>query len=129
MRTPKNGPRVRECILTIARMWDEGYSLEAIACRLNIGLKLTKIYIRQIGLKRSLPEGYVYLPDEAARVGLSYAALSIAANNGELRVAYYGHRRITKREWVDIWTNNHHYRVNARQLRERAFAGVRSTPD
>jgi hypothetical protein len=82
----------------------DGYSIEAVACRLGLSIGSIRAIMLDHGQKFiSDPEGYSTLRAEAKRVGLTYSTLHRAVICKQLPVILSCGHRYVKPELVDLW--------------------------
>jgi hypothetical protein len=117
-------PRQRQIIELLA----EGYSADAIACRLGISHKTVNWYLSRIEVRKQyIPPGFITLAQAADKVGLPVGLLHKGIGFNDLKYVWFGSQRYTKLKWVRIWIDSLNYRRRANTMVSRLFAG-RSKP-
>ena len=101
----------------------QGYSVEAIACRIDVSTNAVRLTLSRLGISTVVvPSGHVTIHEAARRVGMDDYELYRGMTRGDLRHVACGSRYYVTMEWVHIWMNNAPYRVQAREMARRLFA-------
>ena len=113
----------------IVDLWNQGYSIEAIAGRLGITVStVTQLLFREPwGRDFGAPPGYVSLPKAARHFGVPVDNIFQAIERGELPALFRNRHVYITMEAVDNWLDNSHYHRQARALAARVLR-PRPTP-
>ena len=115
-------PPMRRRQQQVLDLLEQGYSIPAIASRLNI----SEIAVRDASraarvVLSNVPAGHITLREAARRMKLPRSKLRKAAGVGTLRCILHGSTYYTTMEWAHIWVANQPYRTAAREMALKLF--------
>jgi hypothetical protein len=106
----------------IMELFKQGYSVDAIACKLGIKFNTVGWYLRKIHVPAcTTPPGYITIEEAARKVGMGIPELRKGIKLGDLRFVMHNRRIFTTHTWVRNFINNLPYRLQAKKMQEKLF--------